>query len=80
VLAVALEVDAFVNIRATEDEVTSSRPLLEPQPTQEVAKIVERDRSVRGAPEDPFEEKLRARHRSIVPRLPLEAMFGLTFR
>jgi hypothetical protein len=77
VFAVALKVDAFLDVAASEDEVAPLGALLETEAPHEIAEVVERDRGVRIAPKDPFEEKSRARHGSIVPRW-LEAVFGLT--
>ena len=77
--AVALKVDAFFDARMPIDEMAAPGPLLETKTSEKVAKIVERYRRIRIAPQNSSEKQSRPRHRNIVPTW-LEATFGLTFR
>lgn len=70
--AIALKVDSVFDIGAAKDMVTSPRSLLEPQPKQEAAQILEIDASVGSTEQDPVEKLAMLAHVQILSeRLPL---------
>jgi hypothetical protein len=68
--AVALGVDSLLHARSSKDMMTAPDTLLETEPEQESAKILETDVGVGSAAQNLLEQLAMLRHAAILPPLP----------